>query len=69
VQLPGIEKVTKLDLHAGDRIVVHLDHYPSDEEAHEIATRLPHAVGADIRVIVVPPGTELEVQPDPGAGP
>jgi hypothetical protein len=65
MDLPGIEKVRKLDLRPGDRIVVHLDHDPTDQEAHEIATRLPHAVGADIRVIVLPPGTDLEVQPDP----
>jgi hypothetical protein len=63
VDLPGIDKVRKLDLRAGDRILVHLDHDPTDQEAHEIAARLPHAVGVDVTVIVVPPGVDLEVRP------
>lgn len=63
MDIPGIGKVRKLDLHAGDRILVHLDRDPTDQEAHEIVTRLPHAVGVDVHVIVVPPGMDLEVQP------
>lgn len=64
MDLPGIDKARKLDLHAGDRVLVHLDREPTDQQAHEIRTGLLAAVGVDVKVIVMPPGIDLEVQPD-----
>lgn len=62
MDLPGIEKAEKLDLHAGDVVVVHMDRDPTAQEAYEIAARLPHAIGVDVRVVVVPPGMDLEAE-------
>lgn len=60
--LLGIRKVRKLDLHAGDRVLVHLNRKPTPEEKRRLVAQLEDALDMEVHVIVVPPGVELEVQ-------
>lgn len=59
--LPEITEVKRLAIKPGDRLIVRLDHEPSQYEAHEMLSRLHALLGADVPVIVLAPGMDIEV--------